>query len=147
MRLRAPGLCEPSSWLLSLSICVHAAQGVLAAYLQLYQPVLDMLATQFSGQSLQPTKLSSPSMSALSVTWRHVKRIMLSIFVVVFAYWHGELLHDEASRYMATARLLLEYPRWRWGEDINEAVQTLYDMTGFAGFTVRKHLQSLLPRR
>lgn len=147
MKLRAPGLRMQSSWLLSLSTCVHAAQGVLAAYLQLYQPVLDMLAKQFKGQQqqLQPDKLSTPSMAALSVTWRQVRRIMMSLFVIVFAYWHGELLHDEASRYMAMARLLLEYPRWRWGEDINEAVQTLFDISGFANFDVRKHLQNLLP--
>jgi hypothetical protein len=145
MKLRAPGLSVQSSWLLSLSSCIHAAQGVLAAYLQLYQPVLAMLAKQFSAQDLPADKLSTPSVASLAVTWRQVRRIMLSTFVVIFAYWHGELLHDEASRYMAMARLLLEYPRWRWGEALNEAVHTLYDISGFANFSIYEHLQRLLP--
>lgn len=145
MKLHTPGLSIQSSWLLSMSTCVHAAQGVLTAYLQLYQPVLAMLARQFSAQRSQTDKLSTPSVASLAVTWRQVRRIMVSIFVVIFAYWHGELLHDEASRYMAMARLLLEYPRWRWGEALNEAVQTIFDISGFADFSIYKHLQMLLP--
>ncbi|KEF52345.1 uncharacterized protein A1O9_11585 [Exophiala aquamarina CBS 119918] len=145
LKLRAPRLSVQSSWLLSLSTCIHAAQGVLTAYLQLYQPVLAMLAKQFRNQDLPADKLSTPSVAALAVTWRQVKRIMLSTFVVIFAYWHGELVHDEASRYMAMARLLLEYPRWRWGEALNEAVVTLYDISGLANFSIYQHLQGLLP--
>jgi len=104
-----------------------------------------MLAKQFSAQDLQTDKLSTPSVASLAVTWRQVRRITLSTFVVIFAYWHGELLHDEASRYVAMARLLLEYPRWRWGEALNEVVETLFDISGFADFSVHKHMQMLLP--
>jgi hypothetical protein len=118
---------------------------VLTAYLQLYQPALEMLAEQYNMPDLARDKLLTPSAAALAVTWRQVRRIMLSLCVVVFAYWHGELLHDEASRYLAITRLLLEYPRSRWGEALNEAVQTLFDISRLGNFTVCKHLQTLLP--
>lgn len=145
INLRAQGLSVQSSWLLSLSTCIHAAQGVLSAYLQLYRPVLAMLAKQFNAQDVQIDKLSTPNAASLAVTWRQVRRIMLSAFMVIFAYWHGELLHDEASRYVAMARLLLEYPRWRWGEALDEAIQTLFDISSFANFCTYEHMQTLLP--
>lgn len=107
--------------------------------------MLVMLAKQFSDQDTPADKLSTPSVAALAVTWRQVRRIMLATFVVIFAYWHAELVHDEASRYVAMARLLLEYPRWRWGGALDEAVQTLFDVSGFANFSIYKHLQALLP--
>ncbi|KIW21508.1 hypothetical protein PV08_02088 [Exophiala spinifera] len=145
LKLRAPGLSIQSSWLLSLSTCIHAAQGVLTAYLQLYQPALIRLATQFSVQDQQTDKLPIPRVAALAVTWRQVKRIISAAFMLIFAYWHAELVHDEASRYVAMARLLLEYPRSRWGEALDEAIRALSDISGFANFSIYKHMQALLP--
>lgn len=146
MRLRAHGLSTQTSWLPSLCICVHAAQSVLATYFQLYQPVLLTLAQQSSSQNTRTDKLSIPVAFKLAVTWRQVRRVMLSAFVIIFAYWHGEILHSEASRYMAMARLLLEYPRWRWGSDkLSDAMQTLVDVASLADFPLLEHMQSLLP--
>lgn len=145
MRLRAPGLSQQASWLPSMCVCLHAAQSVLSTYLGLYQPVLRMLSRRQGAQDCDPETLSSPVASQLAVTWRQVRRIMLSAFVVIFAYWHGEMVHAEASRFMAMARLLLEYPRWRWGEKLHEAVQTIFDISGLAEFNLHKHMQALLP--
>lgn len=69
----------------------------------------------------------------------------MSAFVIVFAYWHGEMLQEEASRYVATARLLLEYPRWRWGKRLDEAVGSLIDIGDLGGLDLNEHLQRLLP--
>lgn len=145
MKLRAPGLSTQASWLPSLCICTHAAQNVLATYLQLYQPVLIGLAEQCNARDVQTENSSTAILCSLAVTWRQVKRIMASAFVIIFAYWHGEILHSEASRYMAMARLLLEYPRWRWGEKLDKAVQTLVDISGLADFSIYQHMNTVLP--
>ena len=70
---------------------------------------------------------------------------MLSAFIVFFAYWHGETVHEEASRFLAMARVLLEYPRWRWGEKLNEAIRTLTDLSRLSDFKLDEHMESLLP--
>ena len=70
---------------------------------------------------------------------------MSSAFVVTLAYWHGELTHNEAARHIAMARLLLEYPRWRWGEKLNAATQILLDISGLADFDIYKLMLTLLP--
>lgn len=72
-------------------------------------------------------------------------RIMTSAFVVAIAYWHGEMAHGEASRYMAMARLLLEYPRWRWGENL-EAIRTIDDISRLGDLRIGKKMRTLLPR-
>lgn len=69
----------------------------------------------------------------------------MSAFVIVFTYWHGEMIQEEASRYMAMARLLLEYPRWRWGEKLNEALKTLVDISSFCDFKLYEQMEKLLP--
>lgn len=148
MKLRAPGLSTQASWLPSLCICTHAAQNVLATYLELYQSVLIGLTEQCNNarnvvQTANPS--TTPIVCTLPVTWRQVKRIMSSAFVIIFAYSHGEILHGEASRYIAMARLLLEYPRWRWGEKLDRAVQTLVDISGLAEFSISQHMKTLLP--
>lgn len=89
--------------------------------------------------------MSIPISHRLAVTWRQVKRIMMSAFVVIFAYWHGEMIQEEASRYVAMARLLLEYPRWRWGEKLDEAVRSLIDIGDLGGLQLIEHMRRLLP--
>lgn len=145
MRLRAPGLTQQASWLPSLCVCLHGAQSVLATYFDLYQPVLHALSKQYGPQKFDAEGLTTPVASKIAVTWRQVRRIMLSAFVIIYAYWHGEAVHGEASRFMAMTRLLLEYPRWRWGEQLHEAVQTIVDISQLADFNIRKHVQVLLP--
>nr|POF13027.1 hypothetical protein CFP56_10175 [Quercus suber] len=145
LRLRAPGLASKANWLPSLSICVHAAEGVLSTYLLLYEPVLVALARQSHGQYSKTDECSTPIAHKLAATWRQVRRIMMSVFVIVFAYWHGELIHIEAARFLAIARLLLEYPRWKWGERLEEAIQTLLDISKLSNFDLDNQMRALLP--
>jgi hypothetical protein len=70
---------------------------------------------------------------------------MMSAFVIAIAYWHGELTCGEAARCMAMARLLLEYPRWRWGEDLNGAIRTINDISRLSDLCLREEMQALLP--
>lgn len=55
------------------------------------------------------------------------------------------MVHEEAFRYIAIARLLLEYPHWRWGEKLDEALQTLVDISKLSDFKLYDHTQMLLP--
>lgn len=145
MRLRAPCLAQPASWLPSLCICLHGAQSVLATYFGLYQPVLRTLSKQSRVVDFDEESLTTPVASTIAVTWRQVRRIMLSAFVIIYAYWHGEVVHAEASRLITMTRLLLEYPRWRWGDKLQEAVQTIVDISRLADFDIQKHMRALLP--
>lgn len=145
MKLRATGLLEQASWLPSLCICVHAAEGVLSTYFQLYRPVLTALVKQRSAPDAYTAHSSMPIAGKLATTWRQVKRIMMSAFVIIFTYWHGEMVREEASRYIAMARLLLEYPRWRWGRRLDEAIYTLVDISRLSDFDLYDHTQMLLP--
>lgn len=70
---------------------------------------------------------------------------MTSALVVAIAYWHGEMAHGEASRYMAMARLLLEYPRWRWGENLDEAIRTVDDISRLGGLRIGDKMRTLFP--
>ncbi|KAF7191008.1 hypothetical protein HII31_07632 [Pseudocercospora fuligena] len=138
MNIRIRGLAEQDLWLPSMCICLHAAQNVLATYLELYQPALLALTRQTNNEATQMTH-------QLAVTWRQVTRIMTSAFVIVFAHCHGELVHGEAARYVAMARLLLEYPRWRWADNIEQAVQTLTDIADMQEFPLEEEMERLLP--
>ncbi|KPI38304.1 uncharacterized protein AB675_12075 [Cyphellophora attinorum] len=148
LKLRVPGLATQSSIIASISTCVHAAQGVLAGYHQLYRPILNVLCGAHSMQQKSlPEQLATPNAASLAVTWRQVRRIMTSTFVIIFAYQHGELLHDDASRFVAMTRLLLEYPRWRWGGKLDELIQTLHDISNLANLAIVKQLRALLPEQ
>jgi hypothetical protein len=70
---------------------------------------------------------------------------MLCVLLVVLAYWHGELGHDDASRYMAIARLLLEVPRLRWGSKLRDAIRVVTEVSQLAEFCLHNHMQTLLP--
>lgn len=142
MRLRASGLLEEESWVPSISVCVHAAEGVLTTYLQLHRCVLSALLTHNEPNT---DECLEPAAYKLPTTWRQVKRIMMSTFVIIIAYWHGEMAHGEASRYIAMARLLLEYPRWRWAAKLDSPIQTLCDVSRLGEFNLEEHMRLLLP--
>lgn len=70
---------------------------------------------------------------------------MASTFVVMIAFWHNELTRAEASRHIATARILLEYPRWRWNTKLDSAIQLLLDFARLAGLSLDDEMRMLLP--
>lgn len=65
--------------------------------------------------------------------------------LVVLAYWHGEMGHDEASRYMAMARLSLEYHRSKWGDRLRDALLVIANLSRVSGFQLQNHMRALLP--
>lgn len=142
IQLRVPGLSNPENWVSSISICMHAATGVLSSYFELYSPALHMLSSRISKVGLDATETS-----ILPPTWRQVKRIVLCIFIVILAYWRGEVAFDEASRHLAVARLCLEYPRSKWGNKLREAILVITDISHVAGFRLHEHMQALLPAK
>lgn len=145
LKLRVPDLTDQSSWLPALCICVHAAEGVLSTYFQLYLPILEALAKHSNETEADADRPSTLASGKLPPTWRQVRRIMMSAFVIVYAYWHGEMIHGEASRYMAMVRLLLEYPRWRWGEKLHEALEAVAGISRLSGFNLFEDMKTLLP--
>lgn len=43
------------------------------------------------------------------------------------------------------ARLLIEYPRWRWGDKLNDAVRTLEDISRLCDVQMYESIQRIVP--
>lgn len=79
----------------------------------------------------------------LPPTWRQIKRIMASGFVVIFAFSHDEITVTEASRYMAMVGLLLDHLRCRWGNGLDNAVRSVTDMCHLTGVRLTESMKYL----
>lgn len=143
--LRVPSINSGTHWISSLSICVRAAQMLLSIYLGIYKPVV-----QNSIEDIEPTISHSSSQSllidnAMPPTWRQVKRITTSAFVIIYAYWRGEASSEEASRFLAISLLLLHCQRVRWKHELSEAMGSLRELIGLSGLEIGSALSRLLP--
>ena len=142
--LRVHRLPLTEDWIPSMSICVRSSQMILLLYFQTYNPSMAPGATQ---------NLHNPSASLsllamegrLPLTWRQVKRIMTSAFILIYAYWHGEVTFEEVCRGTAMALVLHECQRVRWGRELDGAMAVLRDIAGICGMTILPNLSSLLP--
>lgn len=146
LHLRAPGLLDPEFWVPSICVCLHAAHGILYTYLELYQGALETLCMGVCRPEQSEEDDVNIVACMLPVTWRQVKRIMTSAFVVMVAFWQNEITHSEATRYIAMARLLLDYPRWRWTTKLDPAVQILLDFARLEHFNLDDAMRNLLPQ-
>ncbi|RMZ43800.1 hypothetical protein AFCA_002722 [Aspergillus flavus] len=140
--LRVHRLPLTEDWIPSMSICVRSSQMILLLYFQTYNPSMAPNAAQ---------NLHNPSASLLAMegrlplTWRQVKRIMTSAFILIYAYWHGEVTFEEVCRGTAMALVLHECQRVRWGRELDGAMAVLRDIAGICGMTILPNLSSLLP--
>lgn len=142
--LRAPFIEDSKHWISSISICIRAAQMLLSIYLQIYKPSIAPLDQRVEhATSFQPQILVVDN--NLPLSWRQVKRITTSALVIVYAYWYGEASHEETSRAVATALILIQCQRVRWRDGIDGAVKTLYDLTKLSNLKVESCLFDLLP--
>lgn len=142
--LRAPLLLSGDYWLSSVCICVRAAQMLLCTYLRILRPGLRVLANTALpavGDQLKRELLEATSVPS---TWRQVRRITTSALVVFYAFWRGEASHDEAGEAAATAALLLEFERTRWGSAIDEARKTIRDLSNLSGLDMYHYLEKIL---
>ena len=143
--IRAPLLLSGDYWLSSVCICVRAAQMLLCTYLRILRPGLRVLANTALpavGHQIRQELLEATSVPS---TWRQVRRITTSALVVFYAFWRGEMSHDEAGEAAATAALLLEFERTRWGSAIDEARKTIRDLANISGLNMRHYLEKTLP--
>lgn len=143
--LRAPSINSCTHWVSSLSICVRAAQMLLSIYIGIYKPVV-----QISMEPIEPTLSPSPTQSllidnAMPPTWRQVKRLTTSAFVIIYAYWRGEASGEEASRFVAMSLILLHCQRIRWQHELTEAMDSLRDLIGLSCLELGPALSILLP--
>ncbi|RDI82330.1 hypothetical protein Vi05172_g7599 [Venturia inaequalis] len=143
--LRVPSINSGTHWISSLSICVRAAQMLLSIYLRIYKPLV-----QNSSEHIEPT-ISHPSLQILLIdnhippTWRQVKRITTSAFVIIYAYWRGEVSSEEASRFIAISLLLLHCQRVRWQHELLEPIGSLKELIGLSALDIGPALSRLLP--
>ncbi|TID15663.1 hypothetical protein E6O75_ATG07991 [Venturia nashicola] len=143
--LRVPSINSGTHWISSLSICVRAAQMLLSIYLSIYKPVV-----QNSIEDLEPTLSHTSSQSLLidnhmPPTWRQVKRITTSAFVMIYAYWRGEASSEETSRFIAISLLLLHCQRVRWQHELSEPMGSLRELIRLSELDICPALSRLLP--
>ncbi|KAB8071349.1 hypothetical protein BDV29DRAFT_19130 [Aspergillus leporis] len=142
LRIRRLTLTE--DWISSMSICVRSSQMILLLYFQTYNPSI------YRDQTTLEHKLSTgqPILSMegrMPLAWRQVKRIVASAFILIYAYWHGEVTFEEVCRGTAMALVLHECQRVRWGKELDGAMTVLRDIAGICGMTILPHLSGLLP--
>lgn len=145
--LRVHRLTLTQDWIPSMSICVRSSQMILLLYFQTYNPTIHPGSQD--PHTIQH-KLSSglPILSMegrMPLTWRQVKRIMASAFILIYAYWHGEVTFEEVCRSTAMALVLHECQRVRWGKELDGAMTVLRKIAGICGMTILPNLSSLLP--
>ena len=145
--LRVPYLLSDAHWMSSASICIRAAQMVLSIYFRTLEPAIVTVAR---------TNLSAPhghwnqgvfqEVAQLPPTWRQVRRIAASIFIIIYSFSYGEIAVDEAGRACAQSLALLEFQRNRWGAALDDLRRSVLSFTDACGIDVRDHLRSLLPQ-
>jgi hypothetical protein len=118
---------------------------LLSIYIGIYKP-----GVQGGIEHIEPTLSPSPAQTllvdnAMPPTWRQVKRLTTSAFVIIYAYWRGEASAEEASRYVAMSLLLLHCQRVRWQHELTEAMDTLRDLIRLSGLEIGPALSILLP--
>lgn len=106
--MRGPYLNDDIHSIPSICICVRAAQKIVSIY----------------------TKLLFPADGALLVpsTWRQVKRIMISAYIVFITFWYGEASEEEASTTLHGAIALLKSQRHRWDGTVDKAINFLVNL-------------------
>ena len=103
--LRAPYLSDKAHSLAATCICLRSAQMIIRLYTVLLKPW---------NQS-----------SAVACTWRQLKRITSSAYILLIAFWRGEALRDETQCGLSDAIALLRHERLRWPDVVAQTEQTL----------------------
>ncbi|KAJ9494233.1 hypothetical protein H2202_010294 [Exophiala xenobiotica] len=143
--LRAPFLSSKTHWVASLSICLRAAQMLLTIYFTVSTPAIRLIITstlhghESHAKSLWREKVKLPP------TWRQVRRITTSMFIIFLAFWKGEVAYDEACRSYAMAIFLLEFQRTRWGSNMDDAISSLRSLASLSGFQLQPFMEQLIP--
>ncbi|KAE8146489.1 hypothetical protein BDV25DRAFT_143659 [Aspergillus avenaceus] len=143
--LRLHNLPTTPDWISSMSICVRSAQMILLLYFQTYNPKPHLTPPTQLPQKLAAGLPLLKMEGRMPLTWRQVKRIITSAFILVYGYWHGEVTFEEVCRGTALALVLHECQRIRWGRDMDGVMGALRDIAGICGMSVLPHLSSMLP--
>lgn len=117
---------------------------LLSIYFNTLGPAIQQIARANSPTSDREWKRAFKEVNQLPPTWRQVRRITTSVLLIVYAYWHGEVSHDEAGRACAHALALLEFQRMRWGTALNDARQSIFSLTSISGINIRSYLEDAL---
>ena len=143
--MRAPFLLSEKHGIVLLNVCLRAAQMLLSIYFEISASSIRMMAAAGSHGYRDDLSKQLHAMAKLPPTWRQVRRITTSIFIIIYALWKGEAFYDETCRGTATAILLLEFQRVRWGGELQEAKNAIREIAALSGIKFRPFLQQLVP--
>lgn len=145
LTLRAPLLRSGTHWISSLAICHGAAQMLLSIYFEICEPAIRTITTSAINTYDDSLKRQIQESVKLPPTWRQVRRITTSTMVILYAFWKGETSHNEACRFCATALLLLEFQRTRYGPSIEEATSCIRELAETSGLSLQPFMKQLVP--
>lgn len=116
---------------------------LLSSYVEMAYPALVAEARHTDARSSEalPWRLAE---TTLPPTWRQVQRITTSSFIILIAYWKGELNKSEAARYVSMALLLLTHQSMRWGRAIDGCIKTLDRLASSSQLDLSRGKKSLL---
>lgn len=144
--IHVPRLSVKTHSLASLSICLRAAQMILSIYFEIFSPAIRIIATTSLSGGQQGPWDQARRLTQLPASWRQVRRITTSMFIVVHAFRKGEATEDEANRASATASVLLDFQRGlRWGNKLQDVVHAIQAVMNANNINVRPYLRLLLP--
>jgi hypothetical protein len=108
---------------------------LLNIYFDIFGPAIKILAKAYP--SLPDGDLSGRlgEITTLPLSWRQVRRITTSFYIIVYAFWQGEASEDEAGRACAYAALLLDFQRTKWGPSLDNARKTIQSLAKFESLT------------
>lgn len=143
--LRAPWIESVSSRATSLAICVRAASMLLSIYFGTFKSSITVIASTCRPTPDGPTARKLQSISILPPTWPQVRRTVTSAFLLLYAFRKGEATHDECARSCATALLMLEYQRTRFGADVDPPAASIRRLAREYGIMLRPFVCEKVP--
>lgn len=143
--LRSPLLMENVHWISSMSICLTAAQRIIAIYMDIFQPAIRAVNGAESATYSVADRRYLQEATRLPLTWRQVRRISASALVIVYAFWKGEASYEDTGKAIASALLLLDFQSLRWGRHITSIRKTLLDLAAFNSLSLHDCIKYLVP--
>lgn len=118
---------------------------LLSIYFCVVSPSIRAIVSTHRPTPDGPTARKLQSIAMLPPTWPQVRRIVTSAFLFLYAYWKGEAAYDECARSCATALLVLEFSRTRFGAKIDAPASSIKKLAKASRVTIRPFLSQQVP--
>jgi hypothetical protein len=117
---------------------------LLNIYFDIFGPAIKILAKAYPSLTDGDLKVRLGEATTMPLSWRQVRRITTSFYIIIYAFWQGEASEDEAGRACAHAALLLDFQRTRWGLSLDNTRKAIQSLATISQIQVRERLREML---